>query len=139
SHVFIANAATQFSLAPGQTLTPGGTAVIDGTTVSLGKSATNVVINGRTQALNAPMITPAPFITVDGTVYQPNLQSTYYIDGHALTPGGIITADGTTISLAAGASAVVINGVTRTLDSSPNGGAAATTAQAVTASGPTVT
>ncbi|KAK3707856.1 hypothetical protein LTR37_011858 [Vermiconidia calcicola] len=99
----------------GQQLTPGGIITVDGTTISLGSGASSVVINGETQMLSQPMITPAPVLTIGGTVYAPNAGMTYNIDGQQLTPGGVITVDGTTISLGAGASSVVVNGLTQDL------------------------
>lgn len=115
SQTFTANAATQYYVAPGETLTPGGQVVVSGTTVSLGPSASRLVVNGVTQTLSPPYITPAPLLTVGGTVYSPNSGSTYVIGGQVLTPGGSIVASGTTISLASGVSSVVINGVAQTL------------------------
>ncbi|KAF2683219.1 hypothetical protein K458DRAFT_305729 [Lentithecium fluviatile CBS 122367] len=95
SSTLTANAATQFFIEPGQTLTPGGSATIDGTVVSLGPSASFVVIGGSTRILPT---------------------STSYMIGSAiLTPGGVITVSGSTISLATDGSDIVVNGVTATL------------------------
>ncbi|KAK5108340.1 hypothetical protein LTR62_008436 [Meristemomyces frigidus] len=120
SQTFTANAATQFSLAPGATLTPGGQVVVSGTTISLANDARTVVVNGQSQALNAPLVTPAPAITVGNIAFQANAGSTYDINGQMLTPGGVITVSGTTISLAAGATAVVFNGKTTMLTAGPS-------------------
>ena len=102
----------------GQTLTPGGTIIVAGTTISLGPSASYAVINGATETLSGPaaLITPPP-ITIGNGVFTaiPGTGTTYLIGGSALTPGGIITVAGTTISLSPGATAVVVNGVTTTL------------------------
>lgn len=117
SETFTANAATEFLIAPGETLTPGGQITVSGTTISLGSSASNVVINGVTTELSA-MITPAPVVTVGGIAYVANAGSTYEIGGQSLTPGGVITVSGTTISLASGASDIVVNGVTQALSPS---------------------
>merc|ERR1712070_348393 len=110
SQTFTANAATQFSLADGATLTPGGVVTFDGTTVSLAGDASQVVVNSQRTELDAPRLTPAPMVTLDGTVYKANPGSTFDIDGSILTPGGVITSDGTRISLAPGASASVVEG-----------------------------
>nr|OQO20956.1 hypothetical protein B0A51_14244 [Rachicladosporium sp. CCFEE 5018] len=125
-----ANAATQYFVAPGQTLTPGGSVVVDGISMSLASDGSYVVMNGQTKALSAPHITPAPAITVGGTVYSPNAGTIYNIGGQILTPGGVITVSGTTISLGSSAGYVVINGQTTTLAGSPalNANAAAITA-----------
>lgn len=112
SKVFTANAATQFYIAPGQTLTPGGIAVVDGTTISLASDASAVMFNGLTRGLSAAIITPAPTINFGGTAYSPNAGTMYHVDGKMLTPGGVITVSGSTISLGQGASYVVINGQT---------------------------
>merc|ERR1712054_231494 len=117
SQTFTANAATQFSLASGATLTPGGVVTFDGTTVSLAGDASQAVVNGQRTELDAPRLTPAPMVTLDGTVYKANPGSTFDIDGSILTPGGVITSDGTRISLAPGASAIVVDGETTSLRS----------------------
>ncbi|RMX84456.1 hypothetical protein D0869_04560 [Hortaea werneckii] len=115
SQTFTANAATQFRLAPDATLTPGGVVTFDGTTVSLAQDASQVVVNGQRTGLSAPKLTPAPMVTLDGTVYKANPGSTFDINGSILTPGGVITSDGTRISLAPGASAIVVDGETTSL------------------------
>ncbi|RMY08687.1 hypothetical protein D0868_04663 [Hortaea werneckii] len=115
SQTFTANAATQFRLAPDATLTPGGVLTFDGTTVSLAQDASQVVVNGQRTGLSAPKLTPAPMVTLDGTVYKANPGSTFDINGSILTPGGVITSDGTRISLAPGASAIVVDGETTSL------------------------
>ncbi|KAI7208225.1 hypothetical protein KC333_g9208 [Hortaea werneckii] len=115
SQTFTANAATQFRLASDATLTPGGVVTFDGTTVSLAQDASQVVVNGQKTGLSAPRLTPAPMVTLDGTVYKANPGSTFDINGSILTPGGVITSDGTRISLAPGASAIVVDGETTSL------------------------
>jgi hypothetical protein len=147
------NAATQFFIAPGQTLTPGGTATIDGTVVSLAPSALFVVVGGSTQLLPtaAPRVafvtTSPPQIIVGGTTItalpnqngagQPNSNNnqnnnqnnagsglgsgpTFVVGDQTLAPGGqAITVSGTTISLVTGGSSVVINGVTSAVANPP--------------------
>ncbi|TKA72545.1 hypothetical protein B0A49_07117 [Cryomyces minteri] len=117
ANTYTANAATQYYLAPGQTLTAGGQVTVSGTVVSLGPSASYVVVNGVTRGLSAPTVAPQPLLNVGGTQYAANAGSSYVIAGQTLTPGGVIIVDGTTISLAASESAVVVNGVTQTLAS----------------------
>jgi len=98
NQVFTANAATQFYLSAGQTLTPGGTVVISGTTISLDSEATAVVINGQTRAFGSSpdaMITSSPeLIRVHGQAFAPNAGGTYLISGQTLSPGGSITVTG---------------------------------------------
>lgn len=114
SRTFVPNAATQFFLAPGQTLSPGGVATISGTTVSLAPNADFVVLNGHTETLPPPAITPPPILLIAGTSVTANAGTTFSIDGQALTPGGKITVDGTTVSLGTAANVLVVNGVTLT-------------------------
>lgn len=144
---FTANAATQFFLAPGQTLTPGGTAVVSGTTISLASDASAIVINGQTQALDSSpsaAITAAPApITINGQAFFPNAGGTYLISGQTLTPGGRITLMGPngaeTLSLAPSGSSLlaIVSGQTLT---SPLGAAAdATAAPVLTIGGDTFT
>ncbi|OCK83490.1 hypothetical protein K432DRAFT_290874 [Lepidopterella palustris CBS 459.81] len=100
STTLTANAATQYFVGPGKTLTPGGAVTVSGTTLS-GPAA---------------LTTPPP-LTIGNGVYTaiPGTGTTYLIGGSVLTPGGIITVAGTTISLAPGATAVIVNGITSEL------------------------
>lgn len=134
SSSFTANAATQFFLGPGQTLVPGGSATLDGTIVSLGPSASFVVVGGSTQNLQSSPSQAAfrPEIVVGGTTItalpvnsngQHGLENqansapgpSFVISGQTLVPGHAITVDGTTISLAPSGSFIVVGGVTSTL------------------------
>lgn len=123
SKTWTANAATQFNIA-GTVLTPGGTAVAFGSTINLAPSATRVVVNGKTQALYPPVITPAPQLTIDGTVYRPNIASTYNVGSQILTRGGQVVASGTTISLAADGATLVVGGLARPVGSGGSDNAA---------------
>lgn len=101
----------------GQTLSPGGSVIIDGgTTYSLASSAGvgsgggAIVINGITSSL--------PAVTVAAGVPATSVGSSgeYIIAGQTLIPGGsAILAAGTTYSLVSGTNGViVVNGVTST-------------------------
>ena len=117
---------TGFEIRDGQTLLPGGMAIIDGTTVSLpanGLSNSLVIINGATSTLtDTPFVTPPP-ITINDRIFTATVldeSSTIYsiAPGTTLTPGGVIIIDGTTISLPASASdnsILIINGATSTI------------------------
>ncbi|KAL1792459.1 hypothetical protein ACET3X_008966 [Alternaria dauci] len=130
------NAATQFFVGPGQTLSPGGVATIDGTIVSLAPSASFVVIGGSTQAL--PELLPIPgsppqFVIgsstftaqiTQGRSDDPNNQNnhvhnpTFIVSGQMLAPGApAITVSGTMLSLAAAGSVLVVNGASSTIQS----------------------
>jgi hypothetical protein len=148
NQVFTANAATQFYLSAGQTLTPGGTVVISGTTISLDSEATAVVINGQTRSFGSSpnaMITSSPdVIRVNGQAFAPNAGGTYLISGQTLTPGGSITVTGPngveTLSLASSGTELVaiVSGhtITSTLDAAA---ADATAAPILTIGGQTFT
>jgi hypothetical protein len=111
------NAATQFFIAPGQTLTPGGTAIVSGTLVSLAPSASLVVFGSSTQFLPAPIPapTPKPSIVFGGSTFTAVPGSTFVIAGQTLAPGSEIEVGGTKVSLAPSASFVVIDGATSAL------------------------
>ncbi|GAB7328188.1 hypothetical protein MBLNU13_g00213t1 [Cladosporium sp. NU13] len=146
NQVFTANAATQFYLSAGQTLTPGGTVVLSGTTISLDSEATAVVINGQTRSFGSSpnaMITSSPeLIRVHGQAFAPNAGGTYLISGQTLSPGGSITVTGPngveTYSLGSSGTELVavISGhtITSTLDA-----AEATAAPILTIGGQTFT
>jgi hypothetical protein len=131
------NAATQFFIAPGQTLTLGGVVTVDGTVVSLAPSASFVVIGGSTQALRTtvgspPAVNNPPRLVFGGSTItaqsaqagpgnrnnQDNLRPgpTFVVSGQTLAPGApAIIVSGTTLSLAPSGSGLVVNGVTSTL------------------------
>lgn len=139
--VITPDAYNAYDMGHGATLTPGGTAVMDGTTISLDAGATIAVVDGVTQRLASPAHAtggPAadiPLITVDRAAVTPNAATEYSIaPGATLTPGGSVVVDGTTMSLDSAATALVVNGVTQTL-ASPTGGAGAIPAGAASASG----
>jgi hypothetical protein len=94
-----------------QTLHPGGQITVSGTTLSLGPSASFIVVNGQTSSIALGTI---PALVLGGTTYAATsaLSGAYIFDGETLTPGGVITVNGHTISLAAGGTALVIDGST---------------------------
>lgn len=121
----IIGGSTMFVLGPGQTLTPGGVLTVDGTTFSMPEdgSGSTVVVNGVTSTLNAPGL---PVLTLDDSesvtaTVEGGTTAFIFGPGQTLTPGGVITVDGTTFSMPASASGsvVVINGVTSTLGQGP--------------------
>lgn len=116
-HVYHPNSGTTYHIS-GQQLTPGGAITMHRSTISLVPGGTAIVVNGRTQDLsNAHAVaTTPPLLTIGGHTYTAiNNGGTYVVDGKTLVPGGVITNDGTTVSLAPGATAVVIDGHTHTL------------------------
>jgi hypothetical protein len=93
-------------------LTPGGSVVVAGTTISLAAGATALVINGATTTLAAEaeaMITNPPLLTIGSRTYiaAPGTGTAFVIEGQTLTPGGTITVDGTTIVLSPHATELV--------------------------------
>jgi hypothetical protein len=131
---FVGNAATQFLLAPGQTLTPGGTATVGLNTVSLASGATAVVVNGKTSQLGAPTATQAPVLNIGGQVVTANSGGSFIVSGQTLTQGGQITIGSNTVSLQQGATGLVVNGQTITRPAV----LASTGAPAITIDGSTV-
>ncbi|KAF3048210.1 hypothetical protein E8E12_011264 [Didymella heteroderae] len=139
----VADGTTEFILAPGQTLTPGGELVVGGTTYSLpndGQGST-IVINGATSRLNQLHLPVLPLGSEDATAVIAH-GTTAFVFGpdQTLTPGGVVTVSGTTFSLPASASGsvVVINGVTSTLGSG-SGMGSITAAPPIVVDGKTIT
>jgi hypothetical protein len=103
-------------------LTAGGSIVVSGTTVSLAPGATALVVNGKTSSISPqaqPIITNPPLLTIGVQTYTAESWSgtTFVIGGQTLTPGGTITVDGTTISLASGATELIYGSSGRTTKS----------------------
>ncbi|KIW02634.1 hypothetical protein, variant [Verruconis gallopava] len=109
---FVGNQATEFSLAPGATLTPGGVATIGANTVSLASNAQSIVVNGVTSQL-VPGSPPAPTaITFQGQTITENSQGAFVISGSSLVAGGqAITVGSNTVSLNANGQTLTVNGI----------------------------
>lgn len=113
------SAATQIAgggfVVAGTTLNPGQVITVAGTTISLGANPTVVVVNGATSTLSSNV---QSYFTLGGTAFQAVTVPAggYVIGGQVLTPGGVVTVSGTTISLGGPeASDIVINGQTQYL------------------------
>jgi len=118
----ISGSQTSFVFGPGQTLTAGGIITISGRTFSLPATGSFIIVNGQTSTLgfSNPSITAPPVLTVNGqpiTASVSGFQTSFILGpGTTLTPGGSIIVSGTTYSLPASTSGVVvINGKTSTL------------------------
>lgn len=139
----VADGTTEFVLAPGQTLTPGGKLVVSGTTYSLptaGQGST-IVINGATSRLNPSHLPILPLGSEEATATVAHGTTAFVFGpGQTLTPGGVVTVSGTTFSLPASASGsvVVINGITSTLGSG-SGVGPITAAPPIVVDGKTIT
>lgn len=124
--VFVAQPGNAFVIED-QTLSPGGQAItVSGTTLSLGPSASFVVVNGQTSQLPGPaaaQITAAPVLTIGNGIFRPlpGTGTSYLIGSSTLTPGGSIVVVDTTISLALGATALIVNGKTSIITPSNQG------------------
>ena len=94
-----ADASSNFLIAS-QTLKPGGTAVTLGDNeVSVVSEGDIAYVGGSTQTLGKATNQPEPVVSFQGSLYTADGSSGFLIDGHRLTPGGIITAANTPISL----------------------------------------
>lgn len=135
----ITGVTSAFILAPGTTLTPGGSVIISGTTYSLPSTASGVVIiNGQTSSFG--LATQAPALTINGKIITPaisNGQTSYVLgSGTTLTPGGVVTINGTRISLDSDETAVVFGSITSTIVMTPVSALASTTLSLSTTAGP---
>ncbi len=122
--IFTANPSSQYVI-DGQTLAPGGPAItISGTRISLGPSASALVVGSKTLPLSAGagQVTASPTLTIGSQTVTANAQGQYIIGGQTLTPGGVITVSGTPISLAPGVSDVVLGTSTEGLGGAIIGG-----------------
>ncbi|KAF1358987.1 hypothetical protein EJ07DRAFT_166429 [Lizonia empirigonia] len=128
----VAHGTTAFIFGPGATLTPGGMITVSGTTLSLPASGSGsiVVINGVTSTLMGSIIS-APPIVVDGKTITATTRdgTAEYVLNSATTlrPDGQIIIDGTTYSLAPGGTALIVNGKTSLISSTPASNSASVT------------
>ena len=110
---FTADASSDFII-NGQTLTPGGNIDISGTPILYPSAGTALVIGTSTEVFSFATVTRAdsPTITFDGSTYTADASSDFVIDGQTLTPGGVITINGTPVSYAPAGTEVVIGSST---------------------------
>ncbi len=110
-----------------QTMTPGGVIKIAGTTVSLAPGRTGALVGSSTEVLgpeiigdhsgkesygnaNGPEITSPPAIVIGSQTITADSSGQYVFGSHTLTPGGVVTIAGTTVSLAPdGSEAIVVS------------------------------
>ena len=84
----------------GQTLTPGGSIIVSGMKIPLAVGGTFAAVGTSIQLLTTAEPTPqGSILTFEVTTYTADASSAFTIDGQALTPGDIITVDGTLLSL----------------------------------------
>lgn len=109
------NEASQYDLPGIGTVSPGGPGVTtNGIVYSLASSATAIISNGITIPItpigDTSVISPLPSIlSFGGTSYTADASSLFVIAGQTVTPAGpAIVVSGTPISIASGATAVVI-------------------------------
>ena len=120
----VPNAAGQY-IVGGQTLSPGGSAItVSGTRISLGVSASDLVVGSSTLPLSAGtgQVTAFPALTIGHQTVTANKQGQYVVGGQTLTAGGVITVSGTRMSLAPSDSEVVIGTSTESLGGAIMGG-----------------
>ena len=103
---YTANAAGDFVIA-GQTLKPGSVITVDGTAISYAVERADVVVGSKTQYL-ATDANHGGTITFEDSTYTTNAAGDFVIAGQTLTPGKVITVDGTHISYAADESDAVV-------------------------------
>jgi hypothetical protein len=113
SSTVVANSESVF-VVNGQSVSAGGTVVVQGTTIAVGSAGSIAVINGVTQAVQT-VTPPAQVLSVNGQVITANPNSAFVVGGQTLTAGGSVVVSGTIIALASTGGIAVVNGATQTL------------------------
>jgi hypothetical protein len=115
---FTANSVSEF-LVGDQTLVPGGPGLtVSGTSISLAPGASYVVVGSSTIPLiqDSPITNPPLVVTLGTETLTANSISQFTIAGQTLVPGGPgLTVSGTSISLAPGASYIIVGSSTISL------------------------
>lgn len=128
SHLITANSLNQYVIGS-QTLTSGGTITASGAIISLSPNGAEAVVGSITEALTSHslIITTSPLaITIGTQTVIANLLGQYIFGSQTLTPGGVITASGSRVSLASDDSAVVVGTSTAVLSGSVSSGIGST-------------
>ena len=114
SQIVAADSAGKYIVA-GQTLNPGGTIAVSGTTLSFAPSATAPVTGSSTLDLASESTLGS--LTIGQQTLTTNSAGRYIVAGQPLTPGGVITISGIRISLAVSGTALIIGFTTTDLAS----------------------
>ena len=115
---YSATGSTPEFIIAGQTLTPGGALTVSGTPIRIPSGASVVIVGTSTQLLATVIATSSANIatvgkiTFGGQTYTADTASQFKIGGQTLTPGGVITVDGTRVSYAPEATDVVVGSST---------------------------
>lgn len=109
---YTADSASQY-IVNGLTLSPGGYITMSGTSISLSSGPPALDVDGNLEPLFSRSALPS--LTIGSKIYAANQASAYIINGQNLTPGDQITVDGTPVSLAPQASALVVGSKTEPL------------------------
>lgn len=96
-------------------MTAGGVITVSGTTISLEPKASKVVVNNTPFPIDTISTSLRPQLVVGASRHTQNPGSAFVVDSQTLTPGGVVTVLGTTISLDSKASGIVINNTPSTL------------------------
>ena len=102
-----------------QTLLPGGPVItVDSTPLSLALGATEIVVGSVTSVLRS--ISAPEALTLAGSVYTETPTVGFVIGSQTLVPGGpIIIVNGTPLSLAPGATEIIIGSAAKSIPSTP--------------------
>jgi hypothetical protein len=124
SSTITANSQGEFVVGTATLKPQGSQVVLDGQTLSIGSSGVVAVMNGVTSTLaSRPGITAAPAIIFAGTRFTATIidGTTQYVlgAGTTLMPGDVVTMLGTTYSLDAQGTALVIDGQTSSILKEP--------------------
>ena len=115
---YSATGSTPEFIIAGQTLTPEGAITVSGTPIRIPSGASVVIVGSSTQLLATIIATSSANVATVGEItfgdqtYTADTASQFKIEGQTLTPGGVITVDGTQISYAPEATDVVVGSST---------------------------
>ncbi|QDS71996.1 hypothetical protein FKW77_001716 [Venturia effusa] len=124
SSSIIANSDSVFVVG-GQSLSPGGAVIVDGTSITLGSAGQVAVVGEVTQQVQTIPVAqsnptaPAPVVSVGGQAFTANSNSAFVIAGQTVAPESAVVIAGTTISVLPSAGGVVVNGATQTFEAGP--------------------
>ena len=120
SQTYTANSASNFFIGT-HTLTPGGVLTINRTPISYLPGATAVVVGSDTQAVatitggGTSSTATVKEITIGDGTYTANSALDFIVAGHTLTPGSVVTVNGTKISYGLDATDVVVGSKTESV------------------------
>lgn len=112
----------------GQSLSPGGAVIVDGTSITLDSAGQVAVVGGVTQQVQTvpaaqnepPAPAPTPIFSIGDQTITAHPNAPIVVAGETIAPGTAVVVEGNTISVLPSSVGIVVNGVTQIFQPEPH-------------------